>query len=56
MRTATSYDVLSLLSGDMDDAEQGAVWTLVRYLREKEITRGEACMEQNTREAEERKP
>jgi hypothetical protein len=34
---ATSYQVLVLLAGDMDQAEREAVWALVRYLREKEV-------------------
>ena len=38
IRSANSFEMMALLADDMDEAERAAVWTLVRYLREKEIS------------------
>lgn len=40
VRPAASYNVLAMLAPDMSEAEQDAVWTLVRYLREREMGDG----------------
>lgn len=42
IQPATSYQMLALLSADMHEAEQAAVWVLVRYLRENEVVRRQA--------------
>ncbi len=51
IRRATSYQVLALLAADMDEVERRAAWTLVEYLREKELVETREPDENDSRHA-----